>query len=69
MGAASNQTYGNPFCPEPCTVYQSGNQIARERSVYSRFTNHYSPEPNGMYYCIVYVNNERIEQQRLVISK
>jgi len=24
---------------------------------------------NGMYYCIVYVNNERIEQQRLVISK
>ncbi|MEI7596486.1 MAG: T9SS type A sorting domain-containing protein [Bacteroidota bacterium] len=113
MGITRNLIFGN-------TVYQSENQVARERSVYSRFTNHYSlsnPNPassevtielthsekpvlvrivnmlgvevvkrnitlsngaakldvsglsNGMYYIVVYINNENIEQQRLVISK
>ena len=40
MGITRNQTYGNIVNHLPCTVYQSENQVARERSVYSRFTNH-----------------------------
>ena len=46
-------------------------------NIYSRFhtlskskgTNHDSHKHNGMYYIVVYINNENIEQQRLVISK